>query len=67
MDPFEYLQQENPSELYLGWDPHFTEAGHEAYGRFLYEQIKPLLKAGRQAIPPTYALGEEGSDADLVQ
>lgn len=43
LDPYEYLEDRNPSTLYLNWDPHFTKEGNSVYGNFIYTQTRSYL------------------------
>lgn len=44
IDPRPLFQEAGVKTMYLGWDGHLSEDGHERYGHYLFEQLDSVLR-----------------------
>ena len=40
LNPLEYFRKIGESKIYLSWDPHFSESGHEHYALYLFNNLQ---------------------------
>ena len=44
LNPLEYFRKIGEGNIYLSWDPHFSESGHEHYAHFLFNNLEKEMK-----------------------